>query len=160
MYIYEASPTLLAPQVPPVILADERRAEQHRIPVSLAREIRLAASTHGIPIPIAFSLVRAESNFTPHATGAAGEVGLTQVMPPTGLAHCGYTPDELRIIDFNLNCGFSFLRAMHDIFDDWNHALIAYNRGAGRLSKELRLGLGHGISTGYARGILSYASGD
>lgn len=134
---------------------DSALAAEHGIESWLAREIRLAATQHAIPIGLAFALVSAESDFTIMARSWAGALGLTQVMPETGMLHCALTPEQLYQPVLNLNCGFSYLAMMHAYYQDWHLALIAYNRGPTRTDHEIAAGKNHGTSTPYANSILA-----
>jgi soluble lytic murein transglycosylase-like protein len=114
----------------------------HRIPADLAASIYDIALSEGIDPALAFSLVRVESGFTRRAVSSAGAVGYTQVMPST--AHWlqrGLTRDDLFTRDINLRLGFRYLRMMLEQYDgDLHLALLAYNRGPGRVDEILRAG--------------------
>ena len=156
-----AAPESIEALTPSPHLEDDlMRASEHSISLWLAQNIRLAATSHSIPLPIAFALVSAESDFTIRAESWAGARGLIQVMPETARLHCSLEPPELYIPDLNLNCGFSYLAMMYSHFGDWRLALMAYHRGPTRLSYELANDYGHGTSVRYASGILSGASLD
>ena len=146
--------TIELPIPSPHLEADQTRASQYSIPLWLAQNIRMAAAKNSIPLDLADALVDAESNFVVRAVSWAGARGLSQGMPETGWLHCNLTPSELYIPDLNLNCGFSYLSMMHDRYEDWFLALIAYNRGPTRTSYELARSLGHGTSTRYATNII------
>lgn len=149
-------PTLpLLPMVDRGAITDTTLASQWSTTPALAREIRLASAAHSIPLSLAFALVHAESRFTPTARSHAGAIGLTQVMPATGAAHCALSPTELLKPRLNLDCGFSYLAMLYSRLGDWRLALIAYNRGPGKLAYERSRGLSHGTSERYARSILS-----
>jgi len=111
---------------------DTYRSLRHSIPLPLASSIRVAATHHSIPLPIAFSLVHVESRFKPEALSYAGAIGLTQVMPKTGLTHCSLQRNHLWEKDANLRCGFSYLRMLHNRLGDWEVALASYNVGDAR----------------------------
>jgi soluble lytic murein transglycosylase-like protein len=107
-------------EAPLEVVADYNRevdvsyADFYSIPLSLAQQIRAAAQLNSIPLSIAYSLVRHESNFDSLAVSWAGARGLTQVMPATGLDHCGLDADALFHAQLNLQCGFSFLRMLYE----------------------------------------------
>ncbi len=156
----EAPTPVVTLHATPHLEADQRRATEWGISLWLSQNIRMAAEAHGIPLAIAFALVDAESDFTIRAESWAGARGLIQVMPATGLMHCGLTPDGLYVPHLNLNCGYSYLAMMYSHFGDWRLALMAYHRGPTRLTYELDRGFGHGISERYSDGILSAAVQD
>ncbi len=137
--------------------ADHDRALRFDVPFKLAVDIRVAAARYGVPVDLAFALVDAESDFTRTAQSVMGALGYTQVMPATGLTHCDLTPVDLFVPRLNLDCGFSYLRTMHDRFGSWRLALVAYHRGPTRTDKEIFLGFPHGLSEAYATGILTDA---
>ncbi len=134
-----------------------RRAVEFDIPYRLAQEINAAATRYGIPSDLAYALIGAESEFTRTAQSPVGALGYTQVMPSTGLWHCGLEPDDLLDTRLNLDCGFSYLRSMHTRFGGWRLALVAYHRGPTRTDYEIFNGFGHALSEPYATGILAGA---
>jgi len=154
----EAPPVVLdtlVVSIPPSSFHDDsRRSREFGIPITLALTIRQAALAQGIPLDLAYALLSAESDFTSDAESWAGALGISQVMPETGMLHCGLTPAELLDPWLNLNCGFSYLASMYVKFGDWRLALMAYHRGPTRLSYELRYNYSHGESEGYSEGIM------
>ena len=88
--------------------------------------IARAARRHGLPPALVKAVVRAESNFQPHALSNAGAQGLMQLMPAT--ADDLGVDDPFRAED-NVFGGTRYLRAMHDRYGDWQLALAAYNAG-------------------------------
>jgi soluble lytic murein transglycosylase-like protein len=114
----------------------------HRIPADLASSIYDIALSDGIDPALAFSLVRVESGFTRRAVSSAGAIGYTQVMPNTAFwLQPGLTRDDLFTRDTNLRLGFRYLRMMLEQYDgDLHLALLAYNRGPGRVDEILRAG--------------------
>jgi soluble lytic murein transglycosylase-like protein len=114
----------------------------HRIPADLATAIYDISLSEGIDPALAFSLVRVESGFTRRAISSAGAVGFTQVMPSTAFwLQPGLKYDDLFERDVNLRLGFRYLRMMLEQYDgDLHLALLAYNRGPGRVDGILRSG--------------------
>lgn len=131
-----------------------RYSAQHGIPADLARSIYDIAVAEGIEPALAFSLVRVESEFTTSAVSAVGAVGLTQVMPATAqILQPGIGRTDLFDRDTNLRLGFRYLRDMMRAYDgDLRLALLAYNRGPGRVDEILRGG--GDPSNGYARKVM------
>jgi|TARA_A100001037_G_scaffold91951_1_gene83362 soluble lytic murein transglycosylase-like protein len=111
---------------------DTYRSQKHGISLNLATSIRVAATAEGIPLPLAFSLVQIESTFNSMAVSHAGAIGLTQVMPATGRAHCSLSKRDLYAPADNLACGFSYLRMLYDRTGQWYTALASYNVGDAR----------------------------
>lgn len=135
---------------------DGYRAHRHRIEIDIARVIRQTATDQGIPLGLAFSIVDIESDFITDAVSHAGAVGLTQVMPATGLAHCDLTRSQLFDPELNVPCGLSYLKMLHDRYGDWSVALAAYNVGDARRKRAWRTGEPDGSS--YAARVLEGAS--
>jgi soluble lytic murein transglycosylase len=96
------------------------------------RLIARAARRHGLPPALVKAVVRAESNFQPHALSNKGAQGLMQLMPAT--ADDLGVDDPFRAED-NVFGGTRYLRAMHDRFGDWQLALAAYNAGPGAVDR-------------------------
>lgn len=126
------------------------QSSQHHISADLAGAIYDIAVAEGIDPRLAFSLVRVESGFTGRAISSAGAVGLTQVMPSTATwMQPGLQYNELFDRDTNLRLGFRYLRMMIEQYNgDLHLALLAYNRGPGRVDEIL--GEGGDPSNGYS----------
>jgi hypothetical protein len=126
-------------------------SRHNRIPADLAAAIYDIAVTEGIDPALAFSLVRVESAFTRRAVSSAGAVGFTQVMPSTAFwLQPGVTYGELFERDTNLRLGFRYLKLMLEQYSgDMHLALLAYNRGPGKVDNILRVG--GDPSNGYSR---------
>lgn len=132
------------------------QSRQYRIPGDLASSIYDIAVSEGIDPQLAFSLVRVESDFTGRAISSAGAVGLTQVMPSTAFwMQPGIEYNQLFDRDTNLRLGFRYLRMMLEQYDGNLHlALLAYNRGPGRVDEILSSGgdPSNGYSSSVRRG--------
>lgn len=118
------------------------QSARYRIPADLSTAIYDIATTEGIDPALAFSLIRVESGFTRRAVSSAGAVGYTQVMPSTAFwLQPGLDREDLFQRDTNLRLGFRYLRMMIEQYDgDLHLALLAYNRGPGRVDEILRAG--------------------
>jgi hypothetical protein len=118
------------------------QAQAHRIPADLATSIYDIAVSEGVDPGLAFSLVRVESGFARRAVSSAGAVGLTQVMPSTAFwMQPDLTHGDLFEPHTNLRLGFRYLRMMLKQYHGDQHlALLAYNRGPGRVDDILRTG--------------------
>lgn len=132
-------------------------SRRHRIPADLAASIYDIAHAEGIPPALAFSLVRVESDFTRRAVSSAGAVGYTQVMPATATwLQPGISYNELFDRDTNLRLGFRYLKMLlAQYHGDLHLALLAYNRGPGRVDNILQAG--GDPSNGYSRAVFAGA---
>lgn len=128
---------------------------RYNIAADLAASVYDEARRQGLDPELGFRLVRVESNFDPHARSRADALGLTQVQLATARF---YDPDisEEDLFDRsrNLEIGFRFLSELLEQFDgDLRLALIAYNRGPGRLRRLLAGGVTPW--NGYASSVLN-----
>ena len=116
------------------------------------------AKKYGVDPELFVRLVQKESNFDPNAKGAAGEIGLTQIMYQTGLQPgLGVKPIEDRsdALD-NLRFGAEYLAALLEYYQgDYRKALMAYNGGMGNVDK----GTVSKAAQNYANDLLSGQSG-
>jgi soluble lytic murein transglycosylase-like protein len=130
-----------------------RFAAEFSISPDLAYQIYEAAQTHEIEPEIAFGLVRAESSFRRTVVSHAGAVGFTQLLPSTARWIApGTTRAALFDPETNLDVGFRYLRYLKDKYDgDVTLALTAYNRGQGRVDRDLRAG--RNPDNGYAAAV-------
>lgn len=94
-------------------------------------QISATASAAGVPPSIALAVAQQESSFNQSARGAAGEIGVFQLMPGTA-ASLGVNPTDLTQ---NIQGGVNYLAQMYAQFGDWPTALAAYNAGPGNVSK-------------------------
>ena len=126
----------------------------YNIPADLAAAIYDVALSEGVDPGLAFRLVRTESGFNPNAKSKAGAFGYTQVLPSTArLYEPGLTNRQLFDRSTNLRLGFRYLR---DLLERYNGnlrlALLAYNRGPGKV-QEL-LDAGRDPQNGYSTAIM------
>ncbi|MCI0529556.1 MAG: transglycosylase SLT domain-containing protein [Nitrospira sp.] len=84
------------------------------------------ANRYGVPANIVLAVIQVESGFNVDASGAAGEVGLMQLMEPTAKAM------QCNRYDWraNIECGVRLLRDEFNRFGSWEKSLAAYNAGA------------------------------
>jgi soluble lytic murein transglycosylase len=87
---------------------------------------------------ILLALIRQESFYDPRAASVAGALGLTQVIPATGmeiaekLGRRDFTPRDLLQPSLSIEFGASYLGSQLQLFDgDLYLALAAYNGGPG-----------------------------
>lgn len=110
-----------------------------RYPAYYLDVVQEAAAQQGLDPLLIFSLIRHESLFDTYATAAAGEKGLTQVIPPTGeyiasqLAWPDYQHSDLFRPYAGVAFGAYYLGEQMRTFDGNGVAALAgYNAGPGR----------------------------
>jgi hypothetical protein len=133
--------------------AKEEFAAEFSIPTDLAEKIYTAAKKHAIEPEVAFGLVRAESSFRRTVVSHAGAVGYTQLLPSTARWIApGTTRAALFNPETNLDVGFRYLRYLKDKYEgNVDLALTAYNRGQGRVDRDLQAG--RNPDNGYAEAV-------
>jgi len=126
----------------------------YKVPADLAGAIHDIALAEGIHPSLGFQLIKVESGFKAGAKSDKGAIGYAQVRLKTAR---GYDPSlterDLHDRDTNLRIGFRFLKDMLGQFDqDLQMALLAYNRGPGRVMELMTRG--EDPSNGYAQSVL------
>lgn len=115
---------------------------RYGIPADLAGQVYDVAASENVDPGLAFRLVRVESEFDPRAKSKAGALGLTQILPSTArLYEPGLKADQLYDPVTNLRLGFRYLHDLQVRYRSLNHALVAYNRGPGKLKALLDAGI-------------------
>ena len=114
----------------------DRRAS---FPLTYREQVEALSAEYGVPVPLIFAVVKAESGFRPEAQSHAGACGLMQLMPATYreiAGRLGEDCDESLIFDptQNLRYGVYYLSYLYRYFGDYYTALAAYNAGIGRVS--------------------------
>lgn len=100
------------------------------------------AEEFGVPEPLVYAVIRAESGFDPNARSRADARGLMQLTgetfrwiagehPPENGGTDRYDPDD------NVHCGCALLRRLLDHYGEPETALAAYNAGMGNVDKWL-----------------------
>ena len=127
---------------------------RYDIPADLASAIYDEALRAGLDPDLGFQIVRIESGFNPKAVSRVGAVGLTQVMPETARFYePGATREDLFTPAVNIRIGFRFFRYLLERYDgDLRLALLAYNRGPGRVGE--LLAQGRDPRNGYATNVI------
>jgi soluble lytic murein transglycosylase-like protein len=115
---------------------------RYGIPADLAGQVYDVAASENVDPGLAFRLVRVESEFDPRAKSKAGAIGLTQILPSTArLYEPGVKVEQLYDPVTNLRLGFRYLHDLQVRYRSLNHALVAYNRGPGKLKELLDAGI-------------------
>ena len=129
-------------------------SQHYSIPADLASAVYDIALAEGIEPGLAFRLVSVESRFDLRAKSPVGAFGLTQLMPSTArLYEAGVGPAQLYDRDTNLRLGFRYLHDLLAHYDDnLERALLAYNRGPGKVQELLDAGMNPG--NGYAQSVM------
>ncbi len=127
---------------------------RYQIPADLATAIYDIALQEGIDPQLAFRLVKVESNFKSGAKSNMNAIGFTQVQLPTARFYDASLDEKaLYERDVNLRIGFRFL---NDLLKQYRHdyelALLAYNRGPGRVNQIVADG--GDPSNGYENAVL------
>ncbi len=132
----------------------QKYSGEFRIPADLATLIYDIALAEGVNPDVAFNLVRVESGFRRTAVSSAGAIGYTQIRPRTAR----WLDPSVRTKDLfkpatNLHLGFRYFRYLLDEYNgDTRLALLAYNRGPGKVGDLLTMGIDP--SNGYAKKVL------
>jgi soluble lytic murein transglycosylase-like protein len=131
---------------------------RYKITADLSAAIYDVALAEGVDPVLAFRLVKVESGFKPNAKSKVGAIGFTQVLPSTArLYEPGITVKQLYDRSTNLRIGFRYLRDLMERYEGnpeakLRLALLAYNRGPGRVQQVLDAG--RDPENGYATAIM------
>jgi soluble lytic murein transglycosylase-like protein len=127
---------------------------KYKIPADLAEAIYDIALSEGIDPALGFQLVKVESGFKANARSSMKAFGYTQLQLPTArFYHPDVTASRLFDRETNLRIGFRFLRDLLEQFDhDMQVALVAYNRGPGKVAGILAKG--GDPANGYAEAVM------
>ncbi len=127
---------------------------EFKIPADLAMRIHDIALAESVTPELAFNLVRVESGFRRFAVSSVGALGYTQIRPSTA-RWLDPTVETQNLFDTeaNLHLGFRYFRYLLDEYNgDTRLALLAYNRGPGRVGSLLTAGVDP--ANGYAKRVL------
>jgi Transglycosylase SLT domain len=119
----QAVPALQIPEAQTALRSDPREAYR--------RISRIEAERLGVPFALIDAVMRVESAYNPLASGAAGEVGLMQIMPPTArlLGHQGSSQD-LAVPETNIRLGATYLAGAWKLAkEDVCTAVMKYRAG-------------------------------
>jgi soluble lytic murein transglycosylase-like protein len=99
--------------------------------ISVQQQIAATAQRYGVPPELALAVAKQESGYNQSARGAAGEIGVFQLMPGTA---AGLGVDALDLGQ-NIDGGVRYLAQMLSRYGDPATALEAYNAGPGNVDK-------------------------
>ncbi len=102
-----------------------------------------AVENFGVPTPLVYAVMLAESGFDEHATSRAGAVGVMQLLPETAeficrREHIAYDESRLYEGEYNATLGTLYLKYLGEKFPSCETALAAYNAGEGVVAGWLR----------------------
>lgn len=106
----------------------------------------------GMPSEIAL-LPMIESAFNPGALSSTRASGIWQFMPATGKTfglQQNWWHDDRRDVIGATNSALDYLQKLHDMFDDWELALAAYNWGEGAVQRAQARNRKLGLPTDYS----------
>lgn len=105
-------------------------------PEAYPEQVRRHAAENGVEPGLVWSVMRAESRFSPRAHSPASARGLMQVMPDTARGLCARaklpppaSPEALYDPDFSITLGAFYLGESMREFDDPGAAAASYNAG-------------------------------
>lgn len=129
-------------------------AERFGIDTKLSQLIYDISRDEDVEPELIYRIIWAESRFKPDCVGDIGEIGLMQVRYGTALTvDPGATRKKLFDPAYNIRIGIKHLKDhLHYFRGNMQLALLAYNRGRGRVNELLQLGINP--SNGYARKVL------
>ena len=122
----------------------DRRAS---FPLTYREQVEALSAEYGVPVPLIFAVVKAESGFRPEAQSHAGACGLMQLMPDTAewIAHkynedgAGYSFDSLYDPETNIRYGTWYLGYLSRRFGgDAKKIVCAYHAGQGNVDSWLK----------------------
>lgn len=94
-----------------------------------------------------------ESAFNPLAVSSAKAAGMWQFMPATGTTYDlkqNAFRDDRRDVLASTRAALDYLQKLHDMFDDWDLALAAYNWGEGSVARAIARNEKAGLGTSYS----------
>lgn len=95
-------------------------------------ELRIAATSYGIPEDLLRAVAMQESTNKPNALSPKGAMGVMQLMP--GTANDMGVTDPYDPVQ-NIQGGAKYLKQQYDKYGTWELALAAYNAGPGAVDK-------------------------
>lgn len=132
----------------------QKYAERFGIDVSMAKLVFAISRDENLDPELIFRLIWAESRFKTNCIGDVGEIGLMQIKYATALQiDPGATRKKLFDPAYNIRIGIKHLKDhLHFFRGDTRLALLAYNRGRGKVNQLLQMG--ENPANGYVKKVL------
>ena len=113
------------------------------IPSNVWESAHRASEKYPVHPALILAIAKRESDFRQDVTGAAGEIGIMQIMPETG-TWLGFTTAQLREMDNNFEAGAKYLyyqlkRYSGSVLD----AIASYNTGSVKKSNGVYVNLAY-----------------
>ncbi len=127
-------------------LKEEKSIKAYRYAYPRAYESQVKAFSEEFQVDplLIWSVMRTESTYRADVRSRSGAIGLMQIMPATGQDIAGrlkvaFAEDDLLNPEVNVRFGAFYIGAMIRQFEgNWDHAIAAYNGGAGNTRKWLK----------------------
>jgi soluble lytic murein transglycosylase len=110
-------------------------------PLAFREYVTKSAAANGLPESLVYSIIRAESTFSPTALSPAGAVGLMQLMPATAAAidkggSASFDSNRLTRPELNIRFGAKHLKDLL-VLHNGNPVLViaSYNAGSGNVNR-------------------------
>lgn len=112
-------------------------AEEYDV-MSLRHEIWAQVSMGQVDPAVISAIMEVESGGNPNvADGAAGEIGVMQIMPATAMQYCAMPIEALRDPLINISCAVKYLKDIAPLFEgDIIATIAAYNAGPGSVTSQ------------------------
>ena len=104
-----------------------------KMPKEFAPIVHRKSVLHGIPANLIAAIITVESGWNPDAKGAAGEIGLMQILPATA-RQMGFAGPESHLFlpNTNIHFGVKYLAYQKSRFGLNDKTIAAYNSGTPR----------------------------
>ena len=129
-------------------------------PEEIAELLIEQSERYGLDPLLIIALIKTESDFRRNVVSSKGAVGLMQVLPFVGRALAKEVSVEyknsrtLKNVVLNIKLGTHYIAKLRKRFGTMKLALVAYNRGPTRLSKQM--GAGKIIRSAYAAKVMRH----
>ena len=110
-----------------------------KYPICYTDYVTQYASEYSLDSALVYSIISAESGYSPSIVSFKGAVGLMQIMPSTAefiaseLKYTNLTVEDLKNPQVNIEFGCFYLSYLFDKYTETEKVLYAYNAGEGNL---------------------------